>query len=123
MTIQEAITKAIEGGWNKEKHWRPIDTPDSNRARMFLDPYFWQSLGKALGWSGEKIRMCIGCGVSCKNSEVTAYGKHKGWWNGQKWTGCDSDIYEYDGQWLIEMHRLIDHLAEEKSIESFFEQL
>lgn len=114
MTIKEAREKSLRGGF---------DTSDLTDAEMCLKAEFFSALGKSEGWIGENIRMCTGCGVSCKNKEITAWGKHKGWWNGQKFTGCDSDVYDYDGQWLIEMHCLIDHLAEGGTIEDFFSRL
>lgn len=93
MTIQQAIEKAIEGGWTPdipelyEKEYTLI-APDFEY--IFLDPSFWVSLGKALGWDKE-------------DEKVKAYGVEK--------------------TWLRMMHRLIDHLASGKDIESFFEQL
>jgi len=49
MTISQAIEKAIEGGWIYKNEWgnNPIDMPVE---RILLDPLFWQSLGKAMGW-------------------------------------------------------------------------
>ena len=44
MTIQQAIEKAIEGGWKES------NIPGLNYGVAFLDPLFWQSLGKAMGW-------------------------------------------------------------------------
>ena len=48
MIPKQAIEKAIEGGWKPDKitmygaqEWRDL---------FALDPTFWQSLGKALGW-------------------------------------------------------------------------
>jgi hypothetical protein len=58
-------------------------------SEMFLDPSFWQSLGKALGWD-ERID--------------------------------DGSHYAKPG-WLEAWHRFIDHLAEGKTAESFFETL
>ncbi|HEC64681.1 MAG TPA: hypothetical protein ENI23_05275 [bacterium] len=134
MTIQQTIKKAIEGGYrlgsslglNTRKETIKLFDVNKNTARdireywniALLDPSFWKALGKALGWTGEKIRMCFGCGITLRwNEEPTMDGKHGGK------NGCGSDIEEYEGQWLIEMHRLIDHLAEGKSIESFFKEL
>lgn len=90
---------------------------------IFLDPLFWQALGKARGWVGEKIRMCVGCGVALKwNEQPDMEGRHNLQRNGKQ-VGCGSDIIEYEGQWLIEWHRFIDHLAEGKDTESFFATL
>ena len=60
MTVQEAIEKAIEGGWNEGidldysvKEMGKNGFPEIAKAieqTAFLDPSFWQSLGKVLGW-------------------------------------------------------------------------
>jgi len=59
----EAIKKAIEGGYNK----RPSGYDDDKyRMRVILDPLFWQALGKALGWGIEFADMvCCICGTHC----------------------------------------------------------
>lgn len=92
MTIEDAIQKAIEGGYdvprlraNPEAEQEGVVLLIQAHVREhqpFLDAAFWQSLGKALGW------------------DVRA----------QK-------------DYLYEWHRLIDHLAEGGSAESFFETL
>lgn len=96
MTIEQAIEKSIEGGykWNggpRECSWGHYD-------HAFLDPLFWQSLGKALGWA----------------EEVKVIHSHP----------VESDIVrEKTEGWKWEWHRFIDHLAEGKDAESFFESL
>ena len=48
MSIREAIQKAIiEGGFTGHplSSWHEHD-----KYQIFLDPLFWQSLGKAMGW-------------------------------------------------------------------------
>lgn len=91
MKIQQAIEKAKKGWWKPKKDWHYEDRSafgveniiwDLNAC--FLDPLFWQSLGKAMGW----IYL--------------------------------SDTPEH---WKKEWHRFIDHLAEGKDAESFFESL
>ena len=49
MTIQEAITKAIEGGW-MNKVTTEYGYSDTRWQIITSDPLFWQSLGKAMGW-------------------------------------------------------------------------
>ena len=137
MKISEAIEKAIEGGWygaggeyphtkEQQEHLLKLINQkevggvmaDSILRDGLLDPLFWQCLGRSLWWRGEKIRMCVGCGVALRwNEKETMDGKHGGK------NGCGSDIYEYEGQWLIEMHKLVDHLAEGKNIEDYFATL
>ncbi len=64
--------------------------------KELLDPLFWQSLGKALGW--DEIRL----------------GKPEGHaipWGEEYW------------QWRYEWHCFIDHIAEGKDVDSFFKEL
>lgn len=50
MTLQEVITKAIEGGYNTHG-WVPGEYVSHDAECItFLDPLFWKSLGKAMGW-------------------------------------------------------------------------
>lgn len=73
MRIQQAIEKAIEGGWEGVN-------PKSHFA---LEPLFWQSLGKAMGWTdNEKVKI-----------------------------------------WKYNWHDFIDHLAEGKTVEEFFDEI
>jgi hypothetical protein len=107
MSLKRAYKKAVKAGYSREYF-----------DNIFIDRDFWIKLGEALGWEGEKIRMCVGCGVALKwNEKTTLDGKHGGK------NGCGSDIYEYEGQWLIEWHRFVDHLAEGKTVHSFFKNL
>ena len=67
MIPKKAIERAIEGGWQPSAHrsrtlyntatrWlqEAITVSASiSEAEIALDPSFWQSLGKALGWSEE----------------------------------------------------------------------
>lgn len=54
MTIEEAITKAVEGGWIR-KDYLVLNIPSLTREFpvecILLDPLFWQALGKAIGWN------------------------------------------------------------------------
>ena len=93
MTELEVIQKAIQGGW-KGKPPKSLINPE-----CLIDPDWWQALGKAMRWGREEI----GC-VVCDHRINCA--KH----NSSK-------------DWLYHWHRLIDHLAEGGSIESFFEKL
>lgn len=118
MKINKALKKAIKAGYNYDARRDYMAGSRAVEALICLDIEFWKALGKSLGWNGDKIKMCCGCGVALKwNEKPTMDGKHGGK------NGCGSDIYKYEGQWLIEMHRLIDYLAEGKTIETFFEYL
>lgn len=117
--MKEAIQKAIEGGYLAEayEHFKTrMKNPDENIivhiekwendyfaymfggtwncSTIFLDPLFWQALGKSLGWRGEKKYI---------NVTDETFGKFETW-----------ECY-----W----HRFIDHLASGKDAESFFQEL
>ncbi len=102
--MKEAIQKAIEGGWKPEQialeHWEKI-MPNMHRLDQWrvcsyalLDPLFWQSLGKSLGWEDEK-----NCPVCWRKMVITGTG------------------------WMCHWHRFIDHLASGKDAEEFFNNL
>ena len=55
MIPKRAIELSIKGGWNDE--WL---VGDKRFADIALDPSFWQSLGKALGWKAEDDPTRIG---------------------------------------------------------------
>jgi len=111
MTTEEAIKKAIEGGFNfdernshiveqKRELWSSYHGDGVCTTSMFLDPSFWQSIGEALGWKefvGEND--FPSCGFS---------------------GGRDSFQFG-DAEWKYQWHRFIDHLAEGKTAKSFFE--
>lgn len=132
MKIKDFIEKAIEGGWDDDPYvWTG---EGANFAlceigewkydyAILLDTEAWKAVGKVEGWVGDKIRMCVGCGVALKwNENPDMEGRHNLKRDGKQ-VGCGSDIYEYDGQWLIEMHCMIDSLASGKSVEQFLETL
>ena len=124
MTIQQAIEKAIEGGYMKAKDYfgyipsvvkevhynKPEKLHQGHNFfertsgsfhfgsakkysfsisvnEIFLDPLFWQSLGKAMGWRQ------------------------------------DEDQWGDRAEWVSQWHRFIDHLAEGGTAESLFEKL
>ena len=113
MNIQEVISKAIKGGWlpklregNKfssvEKiedgvlFYRVIESPkypetlfNMRVEGIVLDPSFWQSLGKAMGWP--------------------------------TFNKFEKDKVEYS--WKNHWHRLVSHLAEGGTIETYFNGL
>lgn len=123
MTIEQAIEKAIEGGWVCKNEWGSsiVDTP---RERILIDPLFWKSLGKAMGWGDEMV--CI---------DETGHPKEWGYYfhcpvcgeivHGERQecpSECETD-YPPIESWKYHWHRFIDHLAEGKDAESFFSNL
>lgn len=102
MTIQNAIELAIKGGWKNyfaEEILEDIlqyGLPEY-KYYIFLDPLFWQALGKSIGKENIAVN-CYLCG--CSTLPCATFQ----WWKAQ-------------------MHLFIDHLASGKSIDQFFNQL
>lgn len=118
MIIQEAVTKATQGGYhlhaadgmdtdyvgaNSEYSvWTRKDNASSfivPVADMFLDPRFWQALGRGLGW--EKEVRTVHAVENGRSTLVTRTGHH----------------------WLSHWHRFIDSLAEGHTPDAFFATL
>lgn len=104
--MEQAIQKAIEGGWRSEwKINRDVfneygqciairQDAELSKSDILLDPLFWQTLGKSLGWENPPKEGYI------------SYGKATG-----------------EDYWKYQMHRFIDHLIANKPPELFFEKL
>jgi len=118
MTIQEALNKAVEGGYhiygsdgmdtyyegaNSEYAlWTRKDNESSFMVPVeetFLDPRFWQALGRTLEWS----EMCD-LAITCVHSEEE----------------CQSFRGYY---WVYQWHRFIQALADGNTPEVFFAHL
>ena len=93
MTIQEAINKAIEGGYPKE---RIADLAVHVQAQYFLETTFWEALVRALGVEGDFEYIHLSRGEPCKIRQP---------------------------MWLYYWHRFHSHLVTGKSLESFFDPL
>lgn len=52
---KEVIEKAIEGGWVSEYPQEGTWLANYENYRAALDPTFWQSLGKSLGWDSHML--------------------------------------------------------------------
>jgi hypothetical protein len=118
MTIQEAIEKAVEGGYHiygsdgmdtsyegatcDFSAWTRTDNASSfivPTKETFLDPQFWQALGRALGWS-EACDLALLCG----------HGEEEG----QRYHGY---------YWMYQWHRFIQTIADGNTPEAFFARL
>ena len=93
MVIQEAIEKAIEGGYTKE---RVGDLSSQVQAQYFLETSFWEALGHTLGWEDDF-------------EYIQVMG--------------DEPQKMRQPMWLYYWHRFNNHLATGKTPESFFESL
>jgi len=89
MTIKEAIDGAIKGGWRDDRM--------DDCFCLFLDPLFWQSLGKAMGWTKVKTAE-----YDKQGNETFAY---------------------FTPAWRVEWRHFINHLADKKTAESYFAEL
>lgn len=111
--MEKAIQKAIEGGWGKETDSHPefmlseaviqwYSGINSTMRHVVLDPLFWQALGKAEGWREDEVlsRFPESNNSSSMQPKVIKPGK-----------------------WLSMQHALIDHIAEGKDVDSFFNNL
>jgi hypothetical protein len=121
MTIENAIQKAIEGGYDfkgriRGENWDIYNGPYEDDltgkpclmvvfgperrtyslAVLWIDPLFWQCLGKALGWGDESE-----CPLACCGGI------------------CPINIPMWQSQW----HRFISHLSGGGTIGSFFENI
>lgn len=137
MTIKRFIEAAIEGGYfipplfggkgsqkvegntivtTHKKHdgwesWSNEKLSDVNIYKVLLDPLAWQAVGKVEGW--ENFR-CKRCG---KEREDRSFNEHCGDW------GYYAGSSAWEETWRYQMHRMIDALAEGKTISEFLESL
>lgn len=105
--MKEAIQKAIDGGWKPKYEPEVVEILgkdeelfewEVDHTNIFLDPLFWQALGKSLGWFHPDGRSVA------------------------KYINNDPKHTEYD-MWLWYWHRFIDWIAEGKSPDEFFASL
>jgi hypothetical protein len=93
MLIQEAIEKAIEGGYTRYQRNDPSwPLPE----QYFLDTSFWEALGRTLGWEGE-------------SEDIHVLG--------------DESQKVRQPMWLSYWHQFTHHLVTGKTPESFFATL
>lgn len=103
---QQAISLAIEKEYMHEEGHKTKLIPDVgvvgySRVRtfseVFLDPLFWQALGRALGWQ-----------------HIVHVHKYVGHSLDKEWT---------EPAWLYHWHRFIDHLASNGDTDTFFQEI
>jgi hypothetical protein len=49
--IEQAIKEAVKNGWRQPEPCDLEGIPVYHKGDAFLDPSFWQALGKAKGWN------------------------------------------------------------------------
>ena len=118
MTITEALTKAVEGGYHidgsdgmattyvgasrKFTAWTRHDNDSSFLIPVeetFLDPRFWQALGRALGW-----QYACHISISCEQGHAECRRCHGAYW-------------------MYQWHCFIQAIADGHTPESFFATL
>lgn len=157
MKLQEAIQKAIEGGYKQQPNFLQVAFDRAEMGELslefhflLLDPLFWQSLGKSLGWGKWTIPFerfvhewelrhyqadtaktpVYTCKMACGARKIG----ETIWWDvgddseefGEKprfgWSMTAHKSQKLES-WEEHWHRFIDHLAEGKTIETYFEIL
>lgn len=103
MTIKDFIERAVEGGWSQ------TSVQNDCTKLLFLDPLAWQAVGKVEGWGRY---FCPECKMS---GYVMSAGR-------PYCMGCGHDLGPIL-EWHHNMHRMIDALAEGKTIEDFLSTL
>lgn len=126
MDFYGAVEKAIRSGaytghplkdwWNHDKY------------QILSDPFFWQSLGKAMEWGGICYNEDTGRtewihAIRCPRCGEWLMGEEQQCSNECDWDGSEIDALHGNYEWLYQWHRFIDHLAEGQTAESFFERL
>jgi hypothetical protein len=118
MTIQEAVNTAVEGGYhihgsdgvatvytgaNSEySAWTRTDNQSSFLIPVeetFLDPAFWQALGRALGWEG-----ACDLAITCVH-------------------GHEECRHCHGYYWMYQWHCFIQHIADGQPPDAFFASL
>ena len=124
MTLEQAIEKAIDGGYqpimyeSSDSHysdiWIFIGGFDYCIPEIVLDPLFWQALGKSEGWEKSTTTFTV------KKQEISDCSGRS--YVREKHT-VTRPVRNAHNIWLKKWHRFIDHLAEGKTIDSYFETL
>lgn len=112
MTIQQAIEKAIKGGYRGKildyflnHNNEVIDTTNRDvLGTLLIDPLFWRCLGTAMGWKD----------LANKNFDIYELRMN---------LASKTVVQKFTETWRWQMHLFIGHLAEGKSVESFFANL
>jgi hypothetical protein len=120
--IEKVIKEAVEKGGYKGANSVEFPTMDFGSvslilntggklhywwSEIFLDPLFWQALGKARGWDKDKL---------------FTYERETKWGSG-KYVQATRMPNPRKNAYKAHWHRFIDHLAAGKDAESFFADL
>lgn len=133
MTIKQFIERAIEGGWKpantnillqagaeyhpttQEVHMLDVEEGDwyTHIQVVLLDPEAWKAVGKASGWNKVNCISCLEWVEPGSENPLLTLNEY-----------CDHpNLEDYEKKWLCEMHRMIDFLAEGKTLEEYISTL
>lgn len=127
--LEQAIRDSVENGGYEgirlsdyDANGLPGNANDLIRGGLeryaLIDPLFFQALGKARGWFAQVMRKCpVKDCIECTFTEEETYCRKHG-----HLMVLTAYVHKSE-EWLKNWHRLIDHLAAGKDIESFFEEL
>ncbi len=133
--MKEAIQKAIEGGYKipfknfkygEHMVYEPVfEGNDLSYREISTDPLFWQALGKAEGW-GVTSRKILKICPECKGYGYTVTENDQSmdcYECGNSGKVHDTKLENIGNTWLNHWHRFIDHLAEGKDADGFFNEI
>lgn len=136
MIPKEILAKSKEGGWKPEKYRERIHYRTGGKQtrgytlstsasitphEIALDPTFWQSLGKALGWDKEPMDIngkCEHCGVDVNYQPSFSSGCNHAHYP-EACSVCSKNKHE----WKKIPHRFYDLVLNGSSTEEFWSQL
>lgn len=128
MSIKQFIEKAIKGGWEK-KHCvlnrydhDELQTPMEfsewyNISQILLDPLAWKAVGKVQWWDKSSTN---GCAMQCAWWPYKLKNENQLTLPNKTYLVMNNESYS---MWEYKMHRMIDALAEGKTIEQYLETL
>jgi hypothetical protein len=135
-TVKEAVEK---GGYERTGRNYTSHLGRWHLCELWVDPLFWQSLGKARGWAENGLQRCslIKEHYSNQNDVLGRTGTVIGYtadklgprvrWDGNKsaypYYHEDIRLIPKSDNWKYQWHRFIDHLTDGKDANSFFETL
>lgn len=119
--IELAIKRAIEGGFIAGPHYTHKTFAGNNdRKEALSSPAFWQALAKIEKWP--KYTRYEFHFSSHRTSKRSVRNKQGYRLRKQIYDPVKGAIHT-DGSWLYQWHRFIDHLAENKDPNDFFNSL
>lgn len=127
MTINEFVSKAIEGGWKNNRGVVFLNEVPQEYHWIMLDPEAWKAVGKVEGWDDEDEEVYIYLPQMQEERRVKLVDIEDNIGVILRREGEGVIVAPYkkgreDG-WRKQMHHMIDALCEGKTIEQYLETL